>query len=334
MSQTARFAVIGAGSFGTSLAMLLARNGLPTTLWGRDPASIEACQQARCNERYLPGHPFPEQLQLTHSLEHAVAAATHVLIVVPSHACADILARLAALGMQDKQIVWASKGFEPGSGRLLHEVVAEVLGTDTGAAVLSGPTFAREVAANLPTAVTVAARSSAVAGELAALFHKQNFRVYTSTDVEGVQVGGGVKNVLALAAGIADGLGFGANSRAALITRGLAELMRLGVALGGRRETFMGLTGIGDLVLTCTDDQSRNRRAGLLLGQGVSLAEAQQRIGQVVEGVRTAPEVVRMARRLGVEMPISEQVQNVLHGGLEPREAVRLLLERAPGSEH
>jgi glycerol-3-phosphate dehydrogenase (NAD(P)+) len=328
-----RFAVIGAGSFGTSLALVLARNGLPTVLWGRNATDMARLHRERVNQRFLPDSYFPDSLAVTACLSEALDESSHVLVAVPSHAFTETLNNLFKQGLAEKRLVWATKGFEPGTARLLHEVVAEVLGPGYLGAVLSGPTFAVEVAAGLPTAVTVGCRDESFAAEIAQCFHNQHFRVYTSTDVVGVQVGGGVKNVLALAAGIADGLGFGANSRAALITRGLAELIRLGVALGARPETFMGLAGIGDLVLTCTDNKSRNRRAGLLLGEGLSVAEAQAQIGQVVEGVSSAREVVRLATRLRVEMPIAEQVEKVLHAGLSPSDAVRILLGRSAGPE-
>jgi glycerol-3-phosphate dehydrogenase (NAD(P)+) len=228
---------------------------------------------------------------------------------------------------------WATKGLEPGGGRFLHEVTAEILGAAWPAAVISGPSFAGEVARGLPTAVTVASRDAAHARRVAALLHGSNLRAYTSADVIGVELGGAVKNVLAIAAGIADGLGFGANARAALITRGLAEMARLGLAVGGQRETFMGLAGIGDLVLTCTDDQSRNRRFGLAIGRGETAEAAFAAIGQVVEGAATVREALRLARRHQVEMPITEQVDEVLYHGQDPRRAVEILLARDPKPE-
>ena len=223
---------------------------------------------------------------------------------------------------------WATKGLEPGGGRFLHEVTAEILGAAWPAAVISGPSFAGEVARGLPTAVTVASTDAAHARRVAILLHGSNLRAYTSSDVIGVELGGAVKNVLAIAAGIADGLGFGANARAALITRGLAEMARLGRAVGGQRETFMGLAGLGDLVLTCTDDQSRNRRFGLAIGRGETAEAACAAIGQVVEGAATAREALRLAHRHGVDMPITEQVNAVLYHGQDPRRAVELLLAR------
>lgn len=325
--------VMGAGAWGTALAILLARNGQPTWLWARDAVQIETLSAARCNMRCLPDIPFPSTLQLTSDLPHALAHAHDVLVVVSSAGFRAALALIASHRSAATRLVWATKGLEPGSGRLLHQVVAEVLGDAIPTAVISGPTFAREVAAGLPTAVTVASANAEFAMHVADLLHNNNFRAYTGHDVAGVEVGGAVKNVLAIAAGIADGLGFGANTRAALVTRGLAEMMRLGVALGGRRETLMGLAGLGDLVLTCTDNQSRNRRVGLALAQGQTLPEALAAIGQAVEGVQTATEVLHVAQHLGIEMPITEQVHQVLHAGRSPRDAVNALLNREKKAE-
>ena len=326
-------AVVGAGSWGTALAMLLARNGCQVLLWGRDAAHRAQMQTQRSNERYLPGESFPAGLDIAADLEMAVAGAETILIAVPSHGFAGIIHTLAGYRIDDKRLCWATKGFEPGTGRLLHEVMLGEVGDKVDLAVLSGPTFATEIARGLPAAVTIGSQSRDFAALLAERFRNDRFRVYTSDDVVGVQVGGGVKNVLALAAGIADGLGFGANTRAALITRGMAELIRLGVALGGKQETFMGLAGLGDLILTCTDNQSRNRRAGLVLGRGGSLEEAQTEIGQVIEGVGAAREVSRVAARVGVEMPITEQVEQVLYAGRSPEQAVQALLTRAAKPE-
>jgi glycerol-3-phosphate dehydrogenase (NAD(P)+) len=261
-------------------------------------------------------------------LPAAVQEADIVLVVVPSHAYGETLVRLKTYYCDDMGFAWATKGLEHGTGHFLHQVTARILGRVHRSAVISGPSFAREVAAGLPTAVTVASWDSGFAGQLAALLHGSNLRAYTSEDVIGVELGGAVKNVLAIAAGVSDGLGFGANARAALITRGLAEMVRLGEVVGGRRETFMGLAGIGDLVLTCTDNQSRNRRFGLAIGRGQTVQQALDTIGQVVEGAAITREMVRMARQHGVEMPITEQVDRVLHQGLEPRQAVEALLAR------
>lgn len=326
-------AVLGAGSWGTALAIQLCRAGGPVTLWGHEPELIADISAAGCNERYLPGIALPEQLSMTSDLASAVADVQDVLIVVPSHAFRAVLTALAPLLGENARILWGTKGLESGSGKLLHEVAGEVLGETIPMAVVSGPTFAREVAEGLPTAVTVASNDEQFANDIAARLHSKTFRAYTNQDVAGVEVGGAVKNVLAIAAGIADGLGYGANARTALITRGLAEMMRLGEVLGGHRETFMGLAGLGDLMLTCTDNQSRNRRLGLALGQGESMETALANIDQVVEGVQTAREVHDLALSRGVDMPITEQVFNVLYDGATPKQAVQALLDRDQKAE-
>jgi glycerol-3-phosphate dehydrogenase (NAD(P)+) len=321
-------AVLGAGSWGTALAIQLARSGRPTLLWGRDRAHLAELELERCNRRYLPDAPFPPELELQPDLEQALARADDVLLVVPSHAFRSMLTTIAPHLRPNMRVAWATKGFELGTGRLPHQVAAEVLDQRVPLAVLSGPTFAREVGAGLPTAMTVAATAPEFALELAQGLSGQNFRAYTSNDLIGVEVGGAVKNVLAIGAGISDGLGFGANTRVALITRGLVEMTRLGIALGAKPETFMGLAGLGDLVLTCTDDQSRNRRFGLAVAAGKSVTAAQQEIGQVVEGVLAARAVRAVAQRVGVEMPISEQVYRVIYEGVAPLTAVRELMSR------
>jgi glycerol-3-phosphate dehydrogenase (NAD(P)+) len=326
-------AVLGAGSWGTALAILLARNGHGVVLWGRDREQVVVMAGERRNQRYLPEHEFPHGLQVTASLAEAAAGARLALVVVPSSGFQSVCASLASRGADLSGMFWATKGFDPGSGRLLHEVVADTSAGNLPTAVLSGPTFANEIARGLPAAVTCASTHAGFAEQVAGLFRNEWFRVYTSTDIVGVEIGGAVKNVLAIATGIADGLGFGANTRAALITRGLREIVRLGAAMGGQQESFMGLAGLGDLVLTCTDDQSRNRRFGLALADGLSVAAAQRSVGQVVEGVGAAREVMRQARRIGVEMPIAEQVNRVLHEGAAPAQAVQALLARPPGTE-
>jgi glycerol-3-phosphate dehydrogenase (NAD(P)+) len=326
--------VLGAGSWGTALAIQLARGDRPTCLWGHEPEHMAKLAAARENVRYLPGIPLPDSLQIEDDLGKALTFAQDILLVVPSHAFRSVLEAIKPyLDPASVRLAWATKGLESGSGKLLHEIVAEELGTALPTAVISGPTFAREVAEGLPTALTVASQQSDFAEFLAARLHTEAFRAYTADDVIGVEVGGAVKNVLAIAAGIADGLGFGANARTALITRGLAEIMRLGDALGGQRETFMGLAGLGDLVLTCTDDQSRNRRLGLALGEGQSLEQALANIDQVVEGVQTAREVHELAQSQGVDMPITEQVFKVLYEGCKPKEAVHALLNREQKAE-
>ncbi len=333
-SCDSRIAVLGAGSWGTALAIQLARNGTTTLLWGRDGEAMAQMAVERCNNRYLPESPFPELLTPAADLSATLELCDHVLLAVPSHAFRATLKTIAPQLKPGCQLGWATKGLEPGSRKLLHQVIAEELGEKHACAVISGPTFAAEVANGLPTAVTVAATDHTATELYSNCLHGEAFRAYTSSDVVGVEIGGACKNVLAIAAGIADGLGFGANTRAALITRGLAEMMRLGVGMGGQAETFMGLAGLGDLVLTCTDDQSRNRRVGLALGRGESLDNAITAIGQAVEGVKSAPEVYQLAAEKGVEMPICEQVYRVLHEGLAPQQAVEALLGRDQKAEN
>ena len=326
-------AVIGAGSWGTALSILLSGNGQPVWLWDRDPAHIDKLRSDRSNEQFLPGIHFPEPLKPDNDLAGILNRVRDVLIAVPSVGFRTTLETVAPYLKKNSRIIWATKGMDPVACKLLHEVVVETIGNAVEYAVISGPTFAHEVAAGLPTAITVASNNSAFAMEIANRLHNNRFRAYTSDDVVGVEVGGSVKNVLAIAAGCADGLGFGANTRAALVTRGLAEMMRFGVALGGHRETFMGLAGLGDLILTCTDDHSRNRRLGLALAKGKVLADALKEIGQVVEGVQTVQEVMQLASRHDIEMPITEQVYQVLYKGLSPRDAVNSLFAREPKPE-
>jgi glycerol-3-phosphate dehydrogenase (NAD(P)+) len=289
-------------------------------------------RETRRNERYLPGAGFPDELQATKDLRQALDGARDVLIAVPSHGFRATLQSIKPHLGNDARIAWATKGFEIATGMLPHQVAREVLGSRAGA-VLSGPTFAKEVGAGLPTAMTVASEDEHFAKELALRLSGPSFRAYTQTDIMGVEVGGSVKNVIAIGSGIADGMGFGANTRVALITRGLAEMMRLGVALGAARETFMGLAGLGDLVLTCTDDQSRNRRFGMALGRGQSLENAQGGIHQVVEGVTGARAVHEVAQRLGVDMPICREIYRIMHEQKPVRDAVQALMRREVRSE-
>lgn len=326
-------AVLGAGSYGTALAIQLARLGNDTRLWGRDAAQMARLEGERVNAEYLPGCKFPPALKPTSELRAAVADADDLLLAVPSHALHAVLRVVGPLLRPDQGIACAVKGLEPETGKLMHEVIGDIVGRERRYAMISGPTFAKEVGLGMPTAVTVASSDPDYAEKIVHALHGQGFRAYTSDDVIGVEVGGSVKNVLAIAVGIADGLGLGANTRAGVITRGLAEIMRLGEAMGGRRDTFMGLAGLGDLVLTCTDDQSRNRRMGLALAKGKSVQQALAEIKQVVEGVRVAPEVLRLARKHHVEMPISEQVVGVLAGKITAVDAVRSLATRPPRAE-
>ncbi len=330
--QRPPLAVLGAGSWGTALAVLLSRNHLPVRLWGHHREAIEALRRDHENRHYLPGIPLPDNLEPHYDLGRALQGVGEVLVVVPSHAFGSVVAEVAAILPELASLSWATKGFDPDSGRLLHQVAAEHLPA-ASLAVLSGPTFAMEVARGLPTAITVASNDTRHATRLAGLLHSETFRAYTSGDLVGVQVGGAAKNVMAIAAGISDGLGFGANARAALITRGLAEITRLGLALGGRPDTFMGLAGLGDLTLTCTDNQSRNRRMGLALAAGKTIEQAREEIGQEVEGVNTTREVRQLSQQLDVDMPITEQTYRVLYQGLDPSQAVKNLLHRVQKPE-
>jgi glycerol-3-phosphate dehydrogenase (NAD(P)+) len=324
--------VIGAGSWGTALAILLAREGHPTQLWGRDGAQLRAMRASRRNARYLPEAVFPEALHIAEDLHQALKISRDVLIAVPSHAFRAMLEEIRPRLGAHARIAWATKGFEITTGLLPHQVVREVLGQTPGA-VLSGPTFAKEVGAGLPTAMTIASADEDFAKELALSLSGPSFRAYTQTDIVGVEVGGAVKNVIAIGSGIADGMGYGANTRVALITRGLAEMMRLGVKLGAQRETFMGLAGLGDLVLTCTDDQSRNRSFGMALGRGESPGQAQGAIHQVVEGVLAARAVHDVAERHRVDMPICREIYAIMYEDKSVRAAVQALMGREVRSE-
>ncbi|AWN15891.1 Glycerol-3-phosphate dehydrogenase [NAD(P)+] [Salinisphaera sp. LB1] len=327
------FAVVGAGSWGTALAVQLARRGHAVRLWGRDAAAIETMAGTRINARYLPHVTFPPTLEPVADLAAAIDGADDVVVVLPSHALRAGLEALAPCLAPHQRVLWATKGLEPDTALLPHEVATAVLGAARATGVLSGPSFAGEVGRGLPTAVTIASADPALAADMARAFHDGVFRVYTSSDVIGVGVGGAVKNVLAIAVGMSDGLGYGANARALLITRGLSEMMRLGVELGGRRDTLTGMAGLGDLLLTCSDDQSRNRRMGLALAAGDDVPTAEARIGQVVEGVRAAREVHRMAQAHGIDMPIAAQAYRVLHEGDSPQAAARRLTDRPSRSE-
>lgn len=334
MKPDVAMTVIGAGSYGTALALTLARNQHPVVLWGHDPQHMARLAAERENAAFLPGIPFPPDLHIEADLAKAVTACRDILVVVPSHVFGEVLQQLRPYLRPDSRLVWATKGLEAETGRLLQDVAREVLGDAIPLAVLSGPTFAKEMAVGMPTAISVSASDPQFSADLQQLFHcGKSFRVYNSPDFIGVQLGGAVKNVIAIGAGMSDGMGFGANARTALITRGLAEMTRLGVALGAEAATFMGMAGLGDLVLTCTDNQSRNRRFGMMLGQGHDVAQAQASIGQVVEGYRNTKEVYVLAQRLGVEMPITEQIYQVLYCGKDAREAAVALLARASKSE-
>lgn len=326
--------VLGAGSYGTALAFCLSRNDVKTVLWGRDKQQIDLMTKDRCNQKYLPNAIFPEELMLESDLREAVVNSQDILVVVPSHAFANTLKQIKPYLNSEHRIIWATKGLEPETGRLLQEVALEILGDNIPIAALSGPTFAKEMVAGLPTAISLSSTNETLAIDFANKLHcSKSFRVYRNDDFIGIQLGGAVKNVIAIGAGLADGLGFGSNARTALITRGLTELTRLGVKMGAKPTTFMGMSGLGDLVLTCTDNQSRNRRFGLALGRGLGIEEAMTEIGQVVEGYRNTKEVHILSKRMDVEMPICEQIYEVLYNNKPAKEAALTLLGRDPTSE-
>lgn len=320
-----RISVLGAGAWGTALAIAAARHHA-VTLWARDAAQVQAMAAERCNTRYLPRHDFPDALHPTADWGEALAAGQGDGLYVIATPMAALRATLAQLP-HDARVLWLCKGFEAGTGRLGHQIAREVQ-PKAQCGVLSGPSFAQEVAAGQPTALVAASVDAELPHLAVQAFHSGTLRVYMSTDPVGVEVGGAVKNVLAIATGIADGMSLGLNARAALITRGLAEMTRLGVAMGAQAETFMGLTGLGDLVLTATGHLSRNRQVGLALAEGLTLEQALARLGHVAEGVYSAATVVARARALGVEMPLAEAVNDVLQGHLQPLEAVHRLMQR------
>ena len=325
-------AVLGAGSWGTALANHLAANST-TILWARSDKVAEEISQKRQNHSFLPNVTLHPALQSTSDFEAAVAPSTDVLVCVPSSAFKDIVRRVVELRPTGVNLIWACKGLDPQSGRFLSDYLDECLPEQSRYAIVSGPTFASELALGLPTAITTAASDSTYASEVAELLHTERLRVYTSTDINGVQFGGALKNVYAIAAGISDGLGFGANARVALVTRGLAELMRMAESLQIRRDTLMGLAGVGDLILTCTDNQSRNRRFGLALADGLSINEARRSVGQVVEGIAAIRAAHQLSAKLNIEMPIVEQLFEVIENGKAPTLAVQTLLSRKQRDE-
>jgi glycerol-3-phosphate dehydrogenase (NAD(P)+) len=326
-------AVLGAGSWGTALAALLVRNGTRTRLWGRDAQAMAGMAASRRNARYLPDFELPTELEYETGPDAALRGADIVLISVPSHAFAALLDDIAPRLDAGTAIAWATKGFDPASGQFLHQRVAAVL-PGRPAAVITGPSFAREVVAGQPTAITIHSDDDAFAQTLANLLHTSSFRAYTGNDVLGAELGGAMKNVLAVATGAADGMQLGLNARAGLITRGMYEMLRLGHALGARPETLMGLAGLGDLVLTCTGDLSRNRRLGMALGRGVPQDEALREIGQAVESVVTADQVAHLAEQHDLDLPIAFGVRAVLRGDITPAEALRALMAREQKPEY
>ncbi len=326
-----KVAVLGSGAWGTALAVSLAPRHR-VALWARDGERVAAMRSARQNQRYLPDIPLPAELELCADLDAALAAAELVIVAVPVAALRGTLQQIARLPTP-VPVIWVCKGFESGTSQLPHQIVADTLPASFPRGVLSGPSFAQEVARNLPTALTLASNDSEFAQRTAKALHHSRLRIYSSTDVVGVEIGGAIKNVLAIAAGICDGMRMGLNARAALLTRGLAEMTRLGLQMGGHAETLGGLSGAGDLILTCTGDLSRNRQVGMLLAQGKSLAVILDELGHVAEGVYTAREVHRIAQQRGVDMPICAAVYRVLYENLPVGKAVEALLSRQPGSE-
>lgn len=333
MCKDSPLAVLGAGSWGTAIATLLAGNGRSCLLWARDPAHAAQMVATRRNSRYLDDIPLPHEVIPTSDLDDVLRRCRDLIIAIPSEGFPAFVAGLKGHITNYTRITWLTKGLSHANADTLDRVIADELGEDRVKAVISGPTFAYEVASGQPTAVTVASTNPDYAKTVAGWLRNEIFRVYTSDDLIGVELGGALKNVLAIAVGISDGLGYGANARAALITRGLAELMPLFRAAGAQPGTLMGLSGLGDLVLTCTDNQSRNRCLGLALGKGISLKDGMREIGQVVEGVTTAKTVMQVADRYKTELPICEQVYRVLHEGVPAQKAVQALLNRDPRPE-
>ena len=322
------FAVIGAGAWGTALAVHLAREGRPTRLWDIDRDHLGKLARDRENKRHLPGVRLPDPLSTAEELESATNGAECVLVVTPSSALRETFRRLKPLLADGARLCCASKGLEVETGLLAHEVAEQELGSDHPLVAVSGPTFATEVAAGLPAAITVASHQRDQALWLARELNAGSLRAYVSDDLVGVETGGATKNVIAIGAGLSDGLGYGANARAALLCRGLAEIVRLGVALGAQADSFMGLAGLGDLALTCSDDQSRNRRLGLAVARGTPVDEALKDLGQVAEGFYAAEAIHRLSRRLELDLPISEQVYRVLYRGQDPSRVLEALLSR------
>ncbi|MEF2913979.1 MAG: NAD(P)H-dependent glycerol-3-phosphate dehydrogenase [Succinivibrio sp.] len=325
--------VIGAGSYGTSLAISTASKGLKVMLWTRREETAKIMQQDRVNQKYLPSIAFPETLTVSSDLKYCIDVSKTILVVVPSHTFADVLVSIKPYLTPEHRLAWATKGLDKDSGRLLSDIASQILSDKIPMAALSGPTFAMELAKGLPTAIAVAGTNSDFIKEFCELMHTKTFRIYESDDLVGLQLGGGIKNVIAIGAGLSDGLGYGANARTALITRGLAEMTRLGEALGSSQKAFMGLSGLGDLILTCTDNQSRNRRFGYYLGQGMSVEKALEKIEQVVEGYTMSKVVVDLCEKFNVQMPICQEVYKVIYEGKNGQAAAMSLLGRSLKSE-
>jgi len=328
-TSSQKIAVLGAGSWGTAVAIMLARGGHPTTLWGHNPEHLESLNKHRANKQFLPGTKFPDNLVLNADLQQVLSDHEFIIIGVPSHAFRETLLKCKEYLQTNTLVAWITKGFETETGLLTHEVVCDVLGSETRMALISGPSFALEVAQNLPTAVIVASPDINEATYVANELRTSRFLTFPSDSLASAEIGGSIKNILAIAAGISDGLGFGANARAALITLGLAEMVKLGHIYQCTESSFLGLAGVGDLILTCTDDKSRNRRLGLQLGQGADITTAVKKIGQEVEGIHAAREVYSLCKKWSLDMPICHHTYLILFEGLDPKIAVEKLLVRA-----
>lgn len=328
--------VLGAGAYGTAISIALSQNGHKILLWGRNKTHIKKLQTYRCNQTYLPHIPFPPTLHIEESLYTASHACQNLLIAVPSHAFSNMLKKLKKIHTNNNiRIIAASKGIEPKTGRLLHDVTRDILGDNTPFAIISGPTFAKELAMGLPTAITLASNNIIFRKYIHNLLCcNKNFRIYINTDIIGIQIAGAIKNIIAIGTGISDGIGFGANARTALITRGLAEMSRLGIAIGATSKIFTGLAGLGDLVLTCTDNQSRNRRFGILLGKGINILQAKKDIGQIIEGLSNTKDIYMLAIKKKIDMPITKEIYQILYCNKNVHEAARSLLNRTQKSEN
>lgn len=322
-------AVLGAGMWGTALALTLARNDNAVRLWTNEPDVAESVRQENCNRKYLPDHPFLKNISIYENLAEALIGVTDILLVVPSYAFRAVCLEIKSAAKNPVRIAWGTKGVDSDTNKLLSDVIAEVFSADLPMVAMSGPSFAKEVADALPTAVSCSGNNDAFLDDMITRFHHGNFRVYKNPDFIGVQLCGAVKNVLAIAVGMSDGIGFGANTRCALITRGLAEMTRLCVAMGGQEKTLMSLAGVGDLVLTCTDNQSRNRRFGLALGQGISADVALKQIGQSVEGYANTKQIYQLSKKYHIDMPITEHVMKILFENEPVKIVVKQLLERS-----
>jgi glycerol-3-phosphate dehydrogenase (NAD(P)+) len=330
MKTSTTVAILGAGSWGTAVAIHMAQHGLDVLLWGHDAEQTARLKNERCNQAYLPGRAFPPSLHPVVDLDECQARATNTIIAVPSHAFAYIL---GLLKKPHHGLAWLTKGIDPTTHHLLSDLVYQKWGKDLPIAVISGPSFAGEVADKLPTALVIAGHHPAYLQHIHQVLHHGSVRAYLTDDIIGVQICGAIKNILAIACGVSDGLNYGANAKAALITRGLAEMRRLGLRLGARQDTFMGLAGVGDLVLTCTDDQSRNRRFGLHIGKGMNIQDAEHSIGQVVEGKHNAQQICTLASQYQIEMPICTEVNALLKGTIDAKQAVVSLMSRPPRGE-